>query len=157
MEKELPACGGLRRLLRVRRSTRYAREEVPELLNTNPAPAEAATAQTVNAYAIEAAMRPLAGFGAGAFVCEGAWAGFGISEMAALALSPAFGVNGATAIGAGQAQAGAFGAACKTSDADVVQADSVQRDNHNFIQTARLYPVTKGGVGPHPAREPEPV
>jgi hypothetical protein len=133
---------------------------VPELLNTSPAPAEAATAQTANAYAIEAAMRPLAGFGTGAFVCEGAWAGFGISEMAALALSrvrPAFGVKGATAIGAGQAQAGAFGAAYKTSNADVVQVDSVQRDTHNFIQTARLNPVTTGGVGPHPAREPEPV
>jgi hypothetical protein len=133
---------------------------VPELLKISPAPAEAATAQTADAYAIEAAMRPLAGFGAGAFVCEGAWAGFGISEMAALALSrvrPAFGVNGTTGIGAGQAQAGAFGAACKTSNADVVQVDSVQRDTHNFIQTARLYPVTQGGVGPHPAREPEPV
>jgi hypothetical protein len=138
---------------------------VPEVLNITPAKAEAATAQTADAYAIQAATRPLAGFGAGAFMCEGAWAGSLlasplISEMAASALSrvsPAFGVKGTPGIAAGQAQAGAFGAAYKASDVDVVQVDSVQQDTHNFIQTARLYPVTKGGVGPHPAREPEPV
>jgi hypothetical protein len=133
---------------------------VPEVLNITPATAEAATAQTADAYANEAATRPLAGFGAGAFAREGAWAGSRIREMAALALSrvrPALGVSGAPASGAGQAQAGAFGAACKTSVVDVVQVDSAQRDTHNFIQTARLYPVTQGGVGPHPAREPEPV
>jgi hypothetical protein len=135
---------------------------VPELLKMTPATAEAATAQTADAYAFQAAMRPLAGFGAGAFVCEGAWAGsqFAIplsDEMAALAWSgirPAAGVYGTPAVGAGPAQAGTVG---KTSVIDVVQVDSAQRDNHNFIQTARLYPVTQGGVGPHPAREPEPV
>jgi hypothetical protein len=133
---------------------------VPEVLNINPATAEAATAQTADAYAIKAAMRPLAGSGAGAFVCEGAWAGFRVSEMAASALSrvrPALGGNGTAGIGAGRGPAGAFGAAYKTSAVDVVQVDSVQPDTHNFIQTAHLNPVTKGGVGPHPAREPEPV
>lgn len=130
------------------------------MLKITPAKAEAATAKTADAYAMEAATRPLAGFGAGAFVCEGAWAGSRINEMAALALSrvrPALGVNSGIAIGAGLAHAGAFGAAYKTSVVDVVQVDSVQRDTHNFIQTARLNPVAQGGVGPHPEREPEPV
>jgi hypothetical protein len=131
----LPGRGGLRRLLRVRRSTHYAREEVPEVLNITPATAAAATAQTADANATQAAMRPLAGFGAGAFVFAGAWVGSAFA-------SP---------------RAGAFGAVGKASVVDVIQVDSVQRHNHNFIQTARLYPVTKGGVGPHPAREPEPV
>ena len=117
------------------------------MLKITPAKAEAATAQTADAYADQAAMRPLAGFGAGAFVCAGAWAGLMASplssEMAALAGS--------------RVKPSAFGAAYKAGVAGVVAADSAQRDNHNFIQTARLYPVTQGGVGPHPAREPEPV
>jgi hypothetical protein len=28
---------------------------------------------------------------------------------------------------------------------------------HNTNEKTRLYPATRGGVGPHPAREPEPV
>jgi hypothetical protein len=130
------------------------------MLNITPAMAEAATAQTADAFAAQAATRPLAGFGAGAFVCEGAWAGSRINEMDALALPrvrSAADLRSTTAVGTGQAQAGPAGAAYKTSVVDIVQVDSVQRDTHNFIQTARLYPVTPGGVGPHPAREPEPV
>ena len=129
------------------------------MLNTSPAMAEARTAQTADAFSIQAATRPLAGFGAGAFVCEGAWAGFRINEMAALAaprVKPAAGVK-ASVIGADQAQAGPAGAGYKTSVVDIVRPDSVQQDTHNFIQTARLYLVTQGGVGPHPEREPEPV
>jgi hypothetical protein len=140
------------------------------MLKMTPATAEAATAQTADADAFQAAMRPLAGFGAGAFVCEGAWAGSLFAsplfagplsdEMAALAwlgVRSAAGVYGTSAVGAGPAQAGVIGGAGKTSVIDVAQVDSAQRDNHNFIQTARLHPVTQGGVGPHPAREPEPV
>ncbi len=69
------------------------------MLNFTPA-----TAGAANAYAAQAATRPLAGFGAGAFTCEGASVGSGVSEMtAALALpriKPAIG-----AIGTGQSQA----------------------------------------------------
>jgi hypothetical protein len=130
------------------------------MLNITPATAEAATAHTADAYAAQAATRPLAGFGAGAFVRDGAWAGFRINEMAALALPrvrSAADFRSTTAISTGHAQAGLAGVAYKTSVVDIVQVDSVQRDTHNFIQTARLYPVTPGGVGPHPAREPVPV
>jgi hypothetical protein len=151
------------------------------MLNFTPATATAATAHSACAYAASAAMRPLAGFGAGAFACEGTWASpvfaspvfaspvFAtplINETAALALPRVKrGVEAAStaAIGNGHGQAGQAGAAYKTgatyktSVVDIVRVDSVQQDTHNFIQTARQYPVTPGGVGPHPAREPEPV
>ena len=115
------------------------------MLNITPAMAEATAAQTAGAYVALAATRSLAGLGAGAFTCAGSWAGPGL-----------------TAVTAGKAHAGAAGAANQTKFADIVQVDSVQRDinksiTHNSIQTARLYLVTQGGVGPHPAREPEPV
>jgi len=140
------------------------------MLNITTATAAAATAQTDDAYAAQAAPRPLAGFGVGAFVCAGAWAGSLYasqmaasqlkSEMAAVGLSrvtPALGVVGRTAAGTAQAQARPAGAAQKTNVVDIVQVDSVQRDTHNFIQTALRYPAIAGGLGPHPAREPEPV
>jgi len=134
------------------------------MLNTTPATAEAATAQTADAYVAHAVTQPLVGFGAGAFLCAGAGVGSvsasPLSNEAALVLPrirSAADVKGTTATGMGQAQAGAFGAAYKTSVVDIVQVDSVQLDTHNFIQMARLYPATRGGMGPHPAREPEPV
>jgi hypothetical protein len=165
------------------------------MLNFTPATAAAATAQTADAHAAQAATRPLAGFGAGAFLCEGTWAGSRTNEMAALALprmKPAI-----RATGTSGAQAEAVGAASMTSTVETgtaktgtaktgtaktgtaktggvvistvgriqadgirlskVHVDFVQADTDNFIQTARLYPVTPGGVGPNPAREPVPV
>jgi hypothetical protein len=138
---------------------------VPKLLNITTASAAAAMAQPGDAYAAQAASRPLAGFGAGAFACAGAWSGsVQVSqmktEMAALGLSrvtPALGVAGRTDASTAQAQARPAGAAQKTSVIGIVQVDSVQRDTHNFIQTALRYPAFAGGLGPHPAREPEPV
>lgn len=39
------------------------------------------------------------------------------------------------------------------------QASTVQNstDQHNTIQVTRLVPASRGGVGPHPGREPEPA
>jgi hypothetical protein len=160
------------------------------MLNFTPATAGAATAHTADAYAAQAVTRPLAGFGAGAFLCEGTWAGFRTNELAALALpgtKPAIRPAGTSG-----AQAEAVGAAYKTGTVETrpvetstvetrtaktsgivssilgrveadgirfskVHMDFVQADTDNFIQTARLYPVTPGGVGPNPAREPVPV
>jgi hypothetical protein len=122
------------------------------VLNTTPAMAEDITAQTADAYAPQAATRPLAGFGAGAFVCAGAWPASGINELAAALALPRI-----KPFVAASDLAGAVAAAGMTSFVDVVQVDSVQRDAHNFIQTTRLYSATPGGVGPHPAREPVPV
>jgi len=141
------------------------------MLNITPATAEATTAQTVDACASQAAQRPLAGFGAGAFTRDGASTGSQVSEMAAaLALPRIKPASGAASTGG--AKAGSAGAVCtgrlvdRTQvsiarlgivQVDTVQVDTVQADNHNCIQMTRLYPVIPGGVGPHPAREPVPV
>jgi hypothetical protein len=119
---------------------------VPELLNFTPA-----TAGAANAYAAQAATRPLAGFGAGAFTCEGALVGSGVNERtAALALPRIKAAIGA--IGAGQSQAAVFSGARMTTHVGIVQEDTKK-----LIQTTRIYPATPGGLGPYPAREPEPV
>ncbi len=139
------------------------------MLNITPATAAAATAQTADAYASQAATRPLAGFGAGAFTREGAWVGSRATEKAAvLALPRIKPVIGAST---GCAQAGVGGAAPTTNlvggaqasgqtgiaQLSIVHVDRIQVDTHNFLQMTRLYPVAPGGVGPHPAREPVPV
>jgi len=116
------------------------------MLNFTPATAEAA-----NAYAAQAATRPLAGFGAGAFTCEGAWVGSRVNEMAAALVLPR--IKAALGgIGSGNAQAAAGGGARMTSHVGIVREDT-----QKLSQTTRIYPATQGGVGPHPAREPEPV
>jgi len=146
------------------------------MLNTTPATADAATAQTADAYAAQAATRPLAGFGTGAFTCDGAWVGSQVSEMAAaLALpriKPAIGAasvraaqagvaaaaNGTSLVDGAQISTGRLGFARKHVAQKVsARKGTVLVGTHNFIQMARQYPVTPGGVGPHPAREPVPV
>jgi hypothetical protein len=85
------------------------------MLNTNPAMAEAITAQTADAYASQAATRPLAGFGAGAFTCEGAWVGSqGNETVAALALPRI--ESAVDGISVRSAQAAALGATWLTSE-----------------------------------------
>jgi hypothetical protein len=116
------------------------------MLNTTPATAEAA-----NAFAAQAATRPLAGFGAGAFPHEGAGVDSRINEMvAALALPRIKAAIGA--IGTDQSQAAVGGGARRTSYVGIVQEDT-----QKLSQMTRVCPATKGGLGPHPAREPEPV
>src|ERR1700693_5175565 len=115
VEKELPCSGGLRRLLLVRRRTHYAREEVPEMLNINPAMAEAITAQTADAYASQAATRPLAGFGAGAFTFEGGWAESQVNETAVALALPRI-KSAVDGTGVRSAQAAALGATWLTSE-----------------------------------------
>src|SRR5215469_12953301 len=81
-KKSCRSIRGLRRLLPVRVTIHYAREEVPEVLKFTPATATLGSA-AAEADAAQAAMRPLAGFGAGAFTCDGALVGSGASELAA--------------------------------------------------------------------------
>jgi len=126
------------------------------MLNFTPATAEATTAQTADACALQAATRPLAGFGAGAFTCDGARVSSRVNRMAAALALPRIKPAGG-AISTGQAQAAVAGAAYMTSLVDIVRVDSIHVDAHNSIQTTRLYPTIPGGVGPHPAREPVPV
>jgi hypothetical protein len=134
--------------------THCAREEVPELLNITTATAQAATAETADAYAAQAATRPLAGFGAGAFTHDGAPVGSGFNEMAAALALPRI-KAAIAAISTGHAQAGVAGAGEMTSMTSFVGI--VQVDTQKCSQMTRLYPVIPGGVGPHRAREPVPV
>jgi len=126
------------------------------MLNFTPATAGAATAQAADAYAAQAATQPLAGFGAGAFLCEGTWAGFRTSTAktstakTSTAKTSTAGTSGVESSILGRVQADGI-------RLSKVHVDFVQADTDNFIQTARLYPVTPGGVGPNPAREPVPV
>jgi hypothetical protein len=136
------------------------------MLNITPAMAGVTTVQTVDAYASQAAQRPLAGFGAGAFTRDGACPGSQVSTMAAALAVPRIKPSTGSAI-TGGAKAGSADATSANSRVDgmqvsiaqlgIVPVDTVQAGTHNFIQMARQYPVIPGGVGPHPAREPVPV
>jgi hypothetical protein len=130
---------------------------VPELLNITTATAQAATAETADAYAAQAATRPLAGFGAGAFTHDGAPVGSGINEMAAALALPRI-KAAIAAISTGHAQAAAAGAGTMISMTSMTSfVGIVQVDTQKCSQMTRLYPVIPGGVGPHRAREPVPV
>ncbi len=146
------------------------------MLNFTPATAGAATAQTAAAYAAQAATRPLAGFGAGAFLCEGTWAGFRTATAKTSTAKTSTAKTStvktstvktstaktSTAKTSNAKTSGVVGSILGRVEADgirlsKVHVDFVQADTDNFIQMARLYPVTPGGVGPNPAREPVPV
>jgi hypothetical protein len=86
---------------------------------------------------LQAASRPLAGFGAGAFLCEGAKAGSHGGEVVTRAVPRN---RWSVTAGARSAVSGGY-----------LPVNRIQ------IQTAQANPVFPGGVGPHPVREPEPV
>ncbi|HUA41577.1 MAG TPA: hypothetical protein VMA32_08430 [Streptosporangiaceae bacterium] len=114
------------------------------------------------AGAAQAALRPLAGFGAGAFGSDGVWAGSHASQKVASPALPRF--RGASAGATSQecAQAPAHGGAYepgfggRTSSIRIRPVGSAVGTQQISLM-ARLNPVTPGGVGPHPAREPRPV
>lgn len=166
------------------------------MLKFTPATATLGSA-AAEADAAQAAMRPLAGFGAGAFTCDGAFAGSGASEMVALlALQRIRGAVTATS----PASAQAHGRGCGAHQLGTVGISSVRKSGvrkspvgigsistsnvrtstvrtttvrtstvrtstvytgsvgtQQFDLMARINPATPGGLGPHPAREPEPV
>ncbi len=112
----------------------------------------------------EAAQRPLAGFGMGAYRCDGvqvgaspgaavpaAGAAKGIDTAAALALPRV--KRTVVLISESQAPAGTSGAGYQVS----ILAKAEQFTAQQFEHMTRVRPVVPGGVGPHPAREPEPV
>jgi hypothetical protein len=143
------------------------------------AAAACAAARVDRVDAAQAATRPLAGTGAGAFTCEGASTGFRTTEVAALAIprlrwaAAAGAGNGLVGIDLGHASAGFAGCGTKAALVGVksggvksrkvspVNGSTIstqQFDNSKLInQMTRSYPITPGGVGPHPAREPDPV
>ena len=126
------------------------------------------TSTVAEVDATQAATRPLAGFGAGAFACAGARVGSSSSQLAAGSALPR--VRGAlAAVRPVHARtADAFGGAFRARIAgrsSMIAAGSVgagMAGNRNgstkqLNQTTRVYPVIAGGLGSHPAREPDPV
>jgi len=108
----------------VRRPTHDAREEVPELL--------------INNKPVKAAIRPLAGFGTGAFLCEGVKVGSHAGDVVAARALPRH--RWTTAKAASAFVGGGYQLGSRIPFEHPTQA-----------------PVTQGVLGPHPAREPEPV
>jgi hypothetical protein len=104
------------------------------------------------ANAAWAAMRPLAGLGAGAFASEGAWVGSGASERTASAALPR--IRGAFAV-TSPLGAQAHDLGCGAYQPGTIGGNTVGTSTISLM--ARINPVTPGGLGPHPAREPEPV
>src|SRR5215469_3869462 len=170
-KKSCRSIRGLRRLLPVRVTIHYAREEVPEVLKFTPATATLGSA-AAEADATQAAMRPFAGFGAGAFTCDGALVGSGANELAASpVLSRIRGAVAATSPACAQAHGRGFGALqvgkvgtshvstsyVRTSTVRTSTAGISNGGTQQFDLMAPISPAAPGGLGPHPAREPEPV
>jgi hypothetical protein len=123
----------------------------------------------VEVHAPQAALRPLAGFGAGAFACDGAQVGSSASQLAAGPKYPR--IRGAFAavrpVPAWARAADAFGGAFQASanggstigasNLGTGMASTRNGSAKQLNQTTRIYPVAPGGLGPHPAREPDPV
>jgi hypothetical protein len=109
--------------------------------------------------ATQAAMRPLAGSGAGAFACDGAWAGSPASKLAAGPALPR--IRGAfAAVQLVQMRtAGAFGSGYQGRTVGI-GGSTVSTTNGSAKQlnpTTHVRPIIQGGLGSHPAREPDPV
>jgi hypothetical protein len=136
---------------------------------TSTVPANTVLTSTVaEVRAAQAALRPLAGFGAGAFDCDGAWVGSSANQLTAGPALPrhrgAFAgvrpVNARTAdVFGGAFQARSVGSS-STITRNTAGAGTVSTSNgsaNQLNQTTRIYPVIPGGLGSHPAREPDPV
>ena len=90
----------------------------------------------------EAALRLFAGSGAGAFLCAGTPAGMGAKA----------------GLGASAGQLPRHPWASAPSAASAAARGGYQPiSSMQFDQKTLINPVTTGGLGPHPVREPEPV
>jgi len=110
----------------------------------------------------QAAIRPLTGFGAGAFAPDGARVGSAAKQLTAGPALPrirdAFAADLPVHPWAADGFGGAFGAsAIGGSSVGTGMASTRNGGATQLNQTTRIYPVTPGGLGPHPAREPDPV
>ncbi|HUB42321.1 MAG TPA: hypothetical protein VMA72_26005 [Streptosporangiaceae bacterium] len=130
---------------------------------TSPVLTSTVLANTVaEVYAPPAPKRPLAGFGAGAFPCDGAWVGSSANQLTARPVLPR--VRSAAVRPVHARTADAFGGAFRSSSVGsnpitigAGMADTRNGGAQQLNQSTRIYPVSPGGVGPHPAREPDPV
>ena len=94
----------------------------------------------INNQPLKAAMRPLAGSGAGAVLCEGVQAGPLAGGVVAMRALPRL-----RWIAAGSAASALAGGGYQPTS------------RMYFEHTTLIDPVAQGGLGPHPVREPEPV
>jgi hypothetical protein len=116
------------------------------------------------ANAAKAAMRPLAGFGAGAFIYEGTWTE---SRDVSKAASPALtrirrpdgftGLVCATAGSARRSDSGSLGQVSQVLTSVVKRGSGVASTTQHFNQMTLIPAMIPGGLGSHPAREPDPV
>jgi hypothetical protein len=96
----------------------------------------------INNQPSKAVTRPFAGIGAGAFLCEGAKVGSHVGDViAAGALRRPQGTSASTGKPAGA----------------LVRGDYQPNSRIQFDHMTQVAPVSPGELGPHPAREPEPV
>jgi hypothetical protein len=125
------------------------------------------TSTVADVRAPQAAMRPLAGFGAGAFACDGAQIDSAVKQLTAGPALPrirdAFASVQPVHPWAADGFGGAFGASAidgstiGVSNVGTGMASTRNGGAKQLNQTTRIYPVAPGGLGPHPAREPDPV
>ncbi|HEY2080206.1 MAG TPA: hypothetical protein VGH53_28090 [Streptosporangiaceae bacterium] len=122
------------------------------------------TGTVAEVHAAQAAMRPLAGFGAGAFACDGGRVGSSSSQLTAGPALPrirgAFAAVRPVHARTADAFAGAFRGSSVGNGTITVGIGTASTRNGSakqLNQMTRIYPVAPGGLGPHPAREPEPV
>jgi hypothetical protein len=125
------------------------------------------TSTVAEVHAPQAATRPLASFGAGAFACDGAHVGSAAKQLTAGPALPrirsAFAavrpVHPWAADGSGRAFLGSAigGSTIGGSNVGTGMAGTRNGGAKQLNQSTRIYPVAPGGLGPHPAREPDPV
>jgi hypothetical protein len=139
-----------------------------ELVPTSPVLTNTVLTSTVaEVRAPQAAMRPLAGFGAGAFACEGAQIDSAAKQLTAGPALPRIRGAFASVQPVHPWATGGFGGAFRASAIDgstigvsnvgTGMASTTNGGAKQLNQTTRIYPVAPGGLGPHPAREPDPV
>jgi hypothetical protein len=110
----------------------------------------------VDVDATPAAMRPLAGSGSGAFTCDGAWEGSSASRRTAGQALPRIRGSFAVVPHVQARTADAFGSGYQGSTVRI-GALGIGGSTKQHNQMTLIFPVAPGGVGPHPAREPDPV
>jgi hypothetical protein len=111
--------------------------------------------QAAEANAAWADVRPLADLGAGAFASEGAWVGSGASKRVASRALPR--IRRAFAPASSPVGAQAHGRGCGAYQPGMIGGNSVGTSTSTTSLMTLVNPVIPGGLGPHPAREPEPV
>jgi hypothetical protein len=144
-------------------------EEMPgDMVWISPVLTDTVLISTVaEVHAPQAATRPFAGFGAGAFAPDGTQVCSAAKQLTAGPALPriraTFAAVRPSHAGVADAFGGAFqgsaigGSTIGGSKVGTGMASTRNGGAKQLNQTTRIYPVAPGGLGPHPAREPDPV